>query len=359
LSDQASARSIGIPQNEASMVFSTTQLRPAVAVTSVNDIADAKSIPGLFEHDGVQLQSERLHAKRVVVRLPPFSLIYHSTNLRLGTRTRVQDGMAAAVVFGPRASGTVDGLPIRQETLLLTAGVTDIRFFVEPGYEGVAVMAAKDDLCTFAAQLRWDGGFHLPQGLDVLRADPLATRALFRLGKRIAVIASKRPHILKQGSTASTLAQAELLDALFAATRSAVQIDPNGPARTQRSQGRIVRLAEDYALANLAERVHVADLCRVTDVSERTLECTFKQVTGLSPVAYLIRLRLHRVRAALLAANPGSTRVSAEAIKCGFWHFGEFSRAYKECFGEPPSFTLRREAVRPSTRAGTDAMLHA
>jgi len=336
------------------MVFSTTQLRSAVTVTAVSDITDAKSITGLFDHDGVQLQSERLHANRIVVRLPPFSLIYHSTNLRLGTRTRVHDGMAAAVVFGPNASGTVGGLPISQETLLMAAGDAEVRFFVEPGYESVAVMAAQNELSTCAAQLRWDGGFRLPQGLDVLRADPLAARTLFRLGKRIAVVASKRPHILKLGSTASTLAQAELLDALFAAARSAVQIDPNGRARTQRSQGRIVRLAENYALANLAERVNVADLCRATDVSERTLECAFKQVTSLSPVAYLIRLRLHRVRAALLAADPGSTRVSAEAIKYGFWHFGEFSRAYKKCFGEPPSFTLRREAVRPSTRAGAE-----
>jgi AraC-like DNA-binding protein len=250
--------------------------------------------------------------------------------------------MAAAVVFGPRASGTVDGVPISQEALLLTAGVADVRFFVEPGYESVAVMAAKDDLSACAAELGWDGGFRLPQRLDVLRTDPLAARALFRLGKRIAVVASKRPHIFNQGSTASTFAQAEMLDALFAAIRSAVQIDPKGPVRTRRTHGQIVRLAEDYARANLAERVRVADLCRVTDVSERTLECAFKQVTGFSPVAYLIRLRLHRVRAALLAANPGSTRVSAEAIKCGFWHFGGFSRAYKECFGEPPSLTLRR-----------------
>jgi transcriptional regulator GlxA family with amidase domain len=66
---------------------------------------------------------------------------------------------------------------------------------------------------------------------------------------------------------------------------------------------------------------------------------------GLSPMAYLIRLRLHRVRAALLAAEPGSTQVSVEALKWGFWHFGEFSRAYKRCFGELPSDTLRRKPV--------------
>jgi transcriptional regulator GlxA family with amidase domain len=64
-------------------------------------------------------------------------------------------------------------------------------------------------------------------------------------------------------------------------------------------------------------------------------------------MTYLIRLRLHRVRQALVAATHGSTTVSAEALNWGFWHFGEFSRAYKECFGELPSDTLRRKAGEP------------
>jgi len=67
------------------------------------------------------------------------------------------------------------------------------------------------------------------------------------------------------------------------------------------------------------------------------------EVMGLTPVAYLIRVRLHRVRRALLAATQGSTTVSVEALNWGFWHFGEFSRAYKDWFGELPSDTLRRK----------------
>jgi len=91
----------------------------------------------------------------------------------------------------------------------------------------------------------------------------------------------------------------------------------------------------------------VSDLCRVAAVSERTLECAFKEAMGLTPMTYLIRLRLHRVRQALLAATQGSTTVSAEAFSCGFWHFGEFSRAYRQCFGELPSDTLRRKPGEP------------
>jgi len=103
-----------------------------------------------------------------------------------------------------------------------------------------------------------------------------------------------------------------------------------------------VKRAEDYALSHTHDHVHVGDLCRAASVSERALQYAFKEVVGATPVAYLIRLRLHRVRQALLAAGRGSTTVSAVALDWGFWHFGEFSRAYKRCFGERPSDTLRR-----------------
>jgi AraC family transcriptional regulator, ethanolamine operon transcriptional activator len=72
------------------------------------------------------------------------------------------------------------------------------------------------------------------------------------------------------------------------------------------------------------------------------LQNAFKEVMGLTPLAYLARVRLHRVREALLEGTQGSTTVSVEALKWGFWHFGEFSRAYKNCFGELPSETLQR-----------------
>ena len=97
-------------------------------------------------------------------------------------------------------------------------------------------------------------------------------------------------------------------------------------------------------MAQTRERLYVTDLCKVAAVSERTLEYAFKEIMGLTPVTYLARLRLHRVRQALMAATPGSTTVTTEALNWGFWHFGEFSRAYKECFGERPSETLRRKA---------------
>jgi hypothetical protein len=56
----------------------------------------------------------------------------------------------------------------------------------------------------------------------------------------------------------------------------------------------------------------------------------------------IVRLDPATVREGLVAGSRGTTTVSAEALRWGFWHFGEFSRAYKECFGELPSDTLAR-----------------
>ena len=105
--------------------------------------------------------------------------------------------------------------------------------------------------------------------------------------------------------------------------------------------------------------LHVTDLCTAAGVSERTLEYAFKEIMGLTPMNYLMRLRLHRVRQALLAATHASSTVSAEALEWGFWHFGEFSRAYKACFGELPSDTLRRRLgdAPPTPDAGGSARL--
>ena len=103
-----------------------------------------------------------------------------------------------------------------------------------------------------------------------------------------------------------------------------------------------MQFAEDFALSHTAERLHVTDLCEAAGVSERTLQYAFQELLGMTPVAYLTRLRLHQVRQARRTATLASTTVTREALRWGFWHFGDFSRAYKNCFGELPSDTLRR-----------------
>jgi len=328
------------------MGLSTTSAQPAVTVVDISDLTAANAGMYLLEQDGMPLQSTPLRARRVIVRLKSVTVVYHSTNLRVRTRTSVQQGLLAYVTFGPRATGTVEGLQVRPGMLVVAEPETVAGFVVDPGYESIALLVRPDDIRKHLSARQREGEFRWPRGVEVLRTDPVPARALFRWGKRLTAAASRKPALFDVGRPERDAAQVELLEALLAAMRSAGTLEPIGTERTRRTYSRIVRIAEDHVLSRVGERVQLSDLCRAADVSERTLESAFKEVVGLSPVAYLIRLRLHRVRAALLAAGPGSTRVSAEALKWGFWHFGEFSRAYKQCFGEAPSDTLRREPDR-------------
>jgi len=190
--------------------------------------------------------------------------------------------------------------------------------------------------------VRLEHEFHVPQGIVTLQADPDGVRRLFDWGKRLTTTAARQPVIFNERKDERGAAEVELFETLLSVLGVAEQLEPTRSDRTRQAHSDIVSIAERHALSQLGEPLSVTDLCRVAGVSERTLQYAFRNVMGLTPVAYLIRLRLHRVREGLLAGTHATTTVSAEALNWGFWHFGEFSRAYMDCFGELPSDTLRR-----------------
>jgi AraC family transcriptional regulator, ethanolamine operon transcriptional activator len=338
-------QSIGIPQNAATMTPSSRTVQPAVTIVDIDDLTVASAGMDLLEQDAVGLTSTPLNARRIIVRLKSIAVVYHSANLRIRTRTKVHEGMLAYVTFGPRSSGMVEGLKVRPGTMLVAEPMTEAGFVVDAGWESITLLVPPDVIRKQLALRQRKGEFHWPRGVEVLQTHPARARELFSLGKRLTTLASRNPAHFNEGRVERDAAQLELLDVLLFAMRSADSLEPAGPERTRRAYSKIVRVAEDHVLSHAEEHVRVADLCRAADVSERTLECAFRQVMDVSPMAFLKRLRLHRVRAALLAAEQASTRVSHEALKWGFWHFGDFSRAYRRCFGELPSHTLRRSPV--------------
>jgi AraC-like DNA-binding protein len=273
--------------------------------------------------------------------------VYHSTNVRVCTRTRVRQDLLAYVTFGARARGTVNGLSVRPGLMLAVAPGTEASFVTESDWESVAVLLAPAVVRTHLAARQSEREFHLPDGVEALQVEPGQVRRLFDWGKRLAQTGALAPALFNDLKEERLAAEVDLLETLLATLRGASDLGPSRSDLTRQAQSRIVKAAEAYALSNAASRLYVTDLCRATAVSERTLEYAFKEVLGLTPMAYLVRLRLHRARKALLAATPRSTTVSTEALKWGFWHFGEFSRAYKACFGEAPSETLQRKAVEP------------
>ena len=347
VSRPATEPSIGIPQSAKRVQPTVAVTQPAVTVVELTDPAATGAGIELLDQDVVQLQAMPLRVRRVVVRLVAAVVVYHSTNLRVRTRTSVHKGLLGYVTFGPQANGTVNGLPVRPGLLLAAAPESEATFVAAGGWESVTFLLPALDIKEHLTARQRESEFRMPRGVETLRVDEERAVGLFEWGRRLAEAAAREPALFNDLPEKRAGAEADLLETLLETLRVASDVEPSRSDRTRQGQSRIVKAAETYAMANADDRLYVSDLCRAAAVSERTLEYAFKQVLGLTPMTYLIRLRLHRVRQTLLAAGAESTTVSAAALNWGFWHFGEFSRAYKACFGEAPSDTLRRNPAAP------------
>ena len=106
------------------------------------------------------------------------------------------------------------------------------------------------------------------------------------------------------------------------------------------SREQLVRRADEHMRACLGGSLSLLDLCRELGVSERTLHYAFREVRGLTPMAYFKAVRLNAVRQELKTAAADWATVREIAQRWGFWHPGEFAAAYRRLFRELPSQTL-------------------
>lgn len=85
-----------------------------------------------------------------------------------------------------------------------------------------------------------------------------------------------------------------------------------------------------------------SELASAVSLSVRSLQEGFRRVLDTTPMTYLRRVRLERVRDELVAASPGMVGVTEVAMRWGFVHLGRFATTYREAYGELPSATIRR-----------------
>ena len=105
--------------------------------------------------------------------------------------------------------------------------------------------------------------------------------------------------------------------------------------------------ARAFLEENLDRAVTLAELCRITGTSARTIQYAFRYHYGVAPRVYHKARRLGAVRQTLKRGWPQEMTVTEAASDHGFWHLGRFSQAYKTQFGESPSETLARRPPMP------------
>lgn len=320
-----------------------------MSVVDITDPTTASEALEILDQDLIQLGSRRLRARRVTVRLESSVVVFHRTNLRVRARTTADHKHGAYGVGGPRTRGLWNGVPIRPGALLAVEPGAEVVVVAEAGYETVFALLRPDEIEAHLRARQREDAFRMPRGAEILHRVPDKVRRLFAWGKRLVDTATRQPALFDDRADTRRAAQAELVETLLETLDAATDFHPPRSDRARAAQSRIVKTAEDFALAHAGDRLYLTDLCKAAGVSERSLQYAFKETMRMTPTAYLTRVRLHRVRKALQSATRASTTVSAESLNQGFWHFGEFSRAYRSCFGELPSETLRRTAADDRT----------
>jgi AraC family ethanolamine operon transcriptional activator len=110
-----------------------------------------------------------------------------------------------------------------------------------------------------------------------------------------------------------------------------------------------LRRIEDY-LEEFPNNPHtVRDLCRVANVSERTLQYAFRERFGMPPKSLLLALRLNGMRRELKNPDTMSTTITDLATRWGFWHMSQFAADYRQLFGELPSATRKNSRSKNRT----------
>lgn len=114
--------------------------------------------------------------------------------------------------------------------------------------------------------------------------------------------------------------------------------DPR-PARP-RTLARVIELIEaEPGAAHTA-----AGLAAVAGISVRSLQASFAEHLGLTPMEYVRKVRLAACRQAFIDADPVDRPSVADiAFQNGFAHLPRFAAAYRRLYNESPSETLRRQ----------------
>ena len=103
---------------------------------------------------------------------------------------------------------------------------------------------------------------------------------------------------------------------------------------------RHVQKVRNHVLNNITADISIDELAKVCQISRKSLYNLFERETGVTPSAYIRRLKLESIHCEL-KNNKQVRNVTQVALEYGFTNLGRFSAQYREQIGELPSQTLR------------------
>ncbi|HEX6575306.1 MAG TPA: AraC family transcriptional regulator [Gemmatimonadaceae bacterium] len=136
-------------------------------------------------------------------------------------------------------------------------------------------------------------------------------------------------HLTLETAGATLGAEEKLLEVL---RRVVDQYGGGAPTRIPAVAPRAVSLARSYLSDNYARAIKLNELAVQCAMSPFHLIRSFRNVTGMTPHAYLTQVRCNHARDMLLAGEG----ISAIAFRCGFSDQSHLTRTFKKIYGVTP-----------------------
>jgi AraC family transcriptional regulator, ethanolamine operon transcriptional activator len=262
---------------------------------------------------------------------------------RTGAST-IADGIADrsdAIVFAIQSSMLSDHVIMNGQK----ASASDIAV-LPPGCDFIFTGRAAYDWISIILPIK-----NLPSVLVDYVREPIEKGAAARITtkqsrcRHLVRVAAKtiKSKLQRADSSAACLPESteeELIDALSRAVTSAKDCQVGPRRHDSYDSYQVVR--QVLSAARESQPIHVADLCHLSSLKERTLACAFTNVFNISPARYLKLRLLNNIHKSLLAPEARGQQVADILMSGGVIELDEFTTEYCLLFGETPCQTQQR-----------------
>jgi AraC-like DNA-binding protein len=241
------------------------------------------------------------------------------------------------IATGERIPTWINGSSTGDGDLQLYCEGADVFYRAGPGGRWAGLTVKRERLQAAALKrLGRELPLSSPGAMQHLHVDPGAFDRLRRLVHSLRPNSNGIP-LSRDADATSEWVLSAYVEAIAAADPSSADVIRQ--RATYRNE--VVRRADAAIRCLIGKAYTSTQLCKSLGMSERNLELYFHEALGVSPKAWFQCLSLHRARTLLRYHAAGRGSVTGAALACGFEHFGRFSEAYRELFGECPSETVR------------------
>ena len=312
------------------------------------DPAELSDLLRDWNFEFTQLTPGKLQANGAMVDLGGVNVARIANNQTMQQRGYAPRGMAGMFMPGAGSGPAFAYGQLVESGQCVTLAESDLSEAVTHGHGGRYVdVALGFDMNACSSQLDAlnGGSLGIALGTSIVAPDPSWVDDMLGRVEWLLNAVGEHPQALNDARVRASLAD-RVLAAMVRFDNSPADVDST--ARAARAGRRVaVRLACEFIQSRLSEPLQLSQLCRHARLKIRSLEYGFREVTGLTPVAYIRSLRLNAVRKALQQdALPHPRSISEIAMDAGFWHLSQFAVDYRRFFGETPTETRRRRLAQ-------------